>query len=79
MDLDLLHKATAQAKTKWLEKELITLLPQVWDLSTHIPDVQEKAAAWAAQIDQMFAAQKLTTPSQQSLNMARVVNEKSSL
>ncbi|HEY9861759.1 MAG TPA: hypothetical protein V6D16_19835 [Candidatus Obscuribacterales bacterium] len=48
-------------------------------IDVHTPDAQEKVAAWAQQIDQMFIAQKLTTPSQQSLNMARVVNEKSPL
>ena len=74
MDLDLLHKATTQAKTKWLEKELKTLLPQVWDLSTHTPDAQEKAAAWTAQIDQMFAVQKLMTPSQQKNRRTDIAN-----
>jgi len=74
MDLDLLHKATAQAKTKWLEKELKTLLPQVWNLSIHTPDAQEKAAAWTAQIDQMFAAQKLMTPSQQKNRRTDIAN-----
>nr|WP_290225262.1 protelomerase family protein [Trichocoleus desertorum] len=74
MDRDLLHKATAQAKTKWLEKALKTLLPQVWDLSIHTPDTQEKVAAWAQQIDQMFAAQKLTTPSQQKNRRTDIVN-----
>jgi hypothetical protein len=44
MDTDLLHKATTQGKTKWLEQELKTLLPQVWDLSTHTLDAQEKVA-----------------------------------
>jgi hypothetical protein len=74
MDIDLLHRASAQAKTKWLEKALKTLLPQVWDLSTYTPDAQEKAVAWAAQIDQMFAAQKLTTPSQQKNRRTDIAN-----
>jgi hypothetical protein len=74
MDTDLLHKATTQAKTKWLEKELKTLLPQVWDLSIHTLDVQEKAAAWADQIDQMFTAQKLTTASQQKNRRTDIAN-----
>jgi len=74
MDLDLLHKATAQAKTKWLEKELKTLLPQVWDLTIASPNWQEQAAVWADQIDQMFIAQKLTTPSQQKNRRTDIVN-----
>lgn len=74
MDLDLLHQATAQAKTKWLEKELKILLPQVWDLSIHTPDAREKVATWAAQIDQMFAAQKLMTPSQQKNRRTDIAN-----
>lgn len=74
MDLDLLHKATAQAKTKWLEKELKTQLPQVWDLTIASPNWQEKAAIWAQQIDQMFIAQKLTTPSQQKNRRTDIAN-----
>lgn len=74
MELDLLHKATAQAKTKWLEKALEKLLPQVWNLSTHTPDAQQKAAAWADQIDQMFTDQKLTTPNQQKNRRTDIAN-----
>ncbi len=74
MELDLLHTAAAQAKTRWLEKALEKLLPQVWDLSTHTPDAQEKAVAWAAQIDQIFVAQKLITPSQQKNRRTDIAN-----
>jgi hypothetical protein len=74
MDRDLIHQATAQAKTKWLEKALKNLLPQVWDLSIHTPDAQEKIAVWADQIDQMFIAQKLTTPSQQKNRRTDIAN-----
>jgi hypothetical protein len=74
MDRDLIHKATAQAKTKWLEKALKTLLPQVRDLSSHTPDAQEKVAAWAQQIDQILIAQKLTTPSQQKNRRTDIAN-----
>jgi hypothetical protein len=74
MDRDLIHKATAQAKTKWLEKALKILLPQVWDLSIHTPDAQEKVAAWAQQIDQILIAQKLTTPSQQKNRRTDIAN-----
>ena len=74
MELDLLHTAAAQAKTKWLEKALEKLLPQRWDLSTHAPDAQEKAVAWAAQIDQIFVAQKLITPSQQKNRRTDIAN-----
>lgn len=74
MDRDLIHKATAQAKTRWLEKALKTLLPQVWDLSIHTPDAREKVAAWAQQIDQILIAQKLTTPSQQKNRRTDIAN-----
>src|SRR6476646_9442064 len=74
MDIDLLQKATAQAKTKWLERALANLLPQVGDLSTQTPNALEKVAVWADQIDQMFAAQKLMTPSQQKNRRTDIAN-----
>ncbi|MBD2120285.1 protelomerase family protein [Trichocoleus sp. FACHB-262] len=74
MDTDLLQRAAAQAKTGWLEKALTTLLPQVWELTIASPNWQEKAAVWADQIDQMFIAQKLTTPSQQKNRRTDIAN-----
>ncbi|OLP19846.1 hypothetical protein BST81_03470 [Leptolyngbya sp. 'hensonii'] len=74
MDADLLHKAATQAKTRWLEKSLTLLLPQIWQLTIETPHWEAMASAWASQIDQLFQAQKLTTPGQQKNRRTDIAN-----
>ncbi|MGI0483781.1 protelomerase family protein [Pantanalinema rosaneae CENA516] len=74
MDAVLLHHAAAQAKTGWLAEALITLLPEIWDLQTAMPQWQETASAWAAQIDRLFEEKKLITPTQQKNRRTDIAN-----
>ena len=74
MDAELLRQAAAQAKTGWLEKALTNRLPQVWDLTTDVPQWQETAASWAEQIDRLFEEKKLITPGQQKNRRTDIAN-----
>ncbi|MBD2327879.1 protelomerase family protein [Alkalinema sp. FACHB-956] len=74
MDTALLHKATAQAKTQWLEQALADLLPQIWDLTTDQPNWQDTATAWAAQIDHLLKHKQLWTPNQQKNRRTDIAN-----
>lgn len=70
----LLHQAAAQAKTVWLEKALITLLPQVWNLTIESPSWQKSALDWTTQIERLFEEKKLSTPSQQKNRRTDIAN-----
>jgi hypothetical protein len=74
MDAVLLHQAATQAKTSWLEQSLITLLPQIWNLTKEVPQWQETASAWAAQIDRLLEQKRLITPSQQKNRRTDIAN-----